>query len=474
MIPNLQGIILAAGKSSRFNTGKTKLLELLCGKEVIFYPIEILKKCEIPITIVLGHHKETIQPAIEKHFDRTIQYVEQTKPYGTGHALWVTQHEWVATTILVINGDTPLITASLIQELYQTHKSKNAAVSFVTAHNTDPETGYGRVVTIDDQLQIIEAKHFKGDINQHCCINAGIYLFEKSFLKQYLQDIIPNNEHHEWYITDLIHIASKNKLVINTLKAPFDMVRGINTLQELWTAEQIKRSELIKHWMERGVRFIAPQNSIIDVSVSIGAGSLIGSGVHLYGNTTIGNECTIKEFSILNNVTIENNVLIKSHSVLENCIVKSHTKVGPFAHIHTNSIIEQQGTIGNFVELKATTFGTGSKAKHLSYLGDTMLGKKVNIGAGTVTCNHDGFTKHKTHILDGAYIGSNNTLVAPITIEENTFTGAGSTITKNVPANTLAIARAYQINKEGYALKLRLKKTATSIATLQDGSEQSV
>ena len=233
------------------------------------------------------------------------------------------------------------------------------------------------------------------------------------------------------------------------------MIRGINTLQELWTVEQIKRAELIKYWMEKGIRFAAAQNNHIDLNITIGAGTYIGASVQLYGNTKIGNNCIIEAFSILENSILEDGACVKSHSVIKNSTIKNKAIVGPFAHVHSNSMIEQNAQVGNFVDIKKSEIGSNSKIKHLSYIGDAQIGNDVNIGAGTITCNYNGLTKEKTVIQDCAYIGSNNSLIAPINIGKDAFTAAGSVITKNVPDHALAIARAHQINKEEYAKKLK-------------------
>lgn len=455
MIPHIQGIILAAGKSKRFNTNTTKLVQPICGQPMILYTTKLLRHLSIPTTMVVGHQKETVCSVVQSEHNNEITFIEQNEMRGTGHALWTTKDIWDADTILVINGDAPLITESIIHDLRETHAKANATISFVTAHHTDPESSYGRVVEINNKINIVEARHFKGNITEHCCINAGIYLFNRDFLEKYIEKIKPAHDTFEWYITDLIGIASAQELPITMTKVPFDNVRGINTLQELWTTEQIKRAELIKHWMQNGVRFSAAHHVVIDINVIINPGTYIGSGVHLFGKTIIGNGATIKEFCSLTNTILADRVQIEPHCVLNNVHIEEDAKIGPFAHLHNNSHIQRNATIGNFVEIKATVFGQSSKAKHLTYLGDAIIESSVNIGAGTITCNHDGIKKNKTYIKKNAYIGSNNTLIAPIVIGENAFTAAGSTITKEVPADSLAIARAYQVNKNNYAAKYK-------------------
>ncbi|HZW60921.1 MAG TPA: bifunctional UDP-N-acetylglucosamine diphosphorylase/glucosamine-1-phosphate N-acetyltransferase GlmU [Candidatus Babeliales bacterium] len=455
-LPNLQAILLAAGKSSRFQTGKTKLLEKICGQEMILYATRLLEQLSIPTSIVVGFQKEQVSHVVKEYHGDLISFVTQETQRGTGHALLCSKELWKHDNILIMNGDVPLIPQGTITELYFAHQAQNAAISFVIAHNADPSLGsYGRVVKEDNQIEIVEAKHFTGDPNKHCCINAGIYIINRKFLENSIAQIKPNESTAELYITDLVKMASMQGLPVVTVEAPFDRIRGINTLQELWIAEQIKRGELIKYWMDRGVHFSVAQNVHIDLDVTIGAGTKIGCGVHLLGKTEIGINCEVHEFSSLHTSTIGDNTIIFPHSIIKDTTIGCASKIGPFAHIHTQSHIGDHSVIGNFVEVKKSFIGNHTKAKHHAYLGDAHIGSNVNIGAGTIICNHNGATKNTTIINDGAYIGSNNTLVAPLTIGKQAFTAAGSVITDAVPAEALAIGRSRQVNKEGYAKKIK-------------------
>ncbi len=458
MSKNIQGIILSAGKSTRFNTGRTKLIEKICGLEIVAYAALLLKRMEIHTTMVVGYQKDSVISTVQKYVPE-MNFVLQENQYGTGHAIACTQEIWQEENILILNGDAPLITDDIIENLYNEHIKTNAVISFVTSHTNNIEKcSYGRVIQKPGSIEIIEAKEFTGNLTDYCCVNAGIYIVKQKFLREHLATIDQNNTKKEFYLTDLVKIASDNKYTVTTLAAPFDKIRGINMFKELWEVEQIKKSELINHWMSHGVHFIAPQNVLIDLTVTIGAGTKIGSGVHLLGDTKIGANCVVDSFSIIENSTIADNATIHSHSIVRDAHIGHHAQVGPFAHIRHNANIKDHAAIGNFVEVKNSTVGTHTKAKHLSYLGDAHIGSHVNIGAGTITCNYDGIQKNITVIEDGAYIGSNNSLIAPLTIEKNAFTAAGSVITENVPEDALAIARARQTNKEGYAKKLRAKK----------------
>jgi bifunctional UDP-N-acetylglucosamine pyrophosphorylase/glucosamine-1-phosphate N-acetyltransferase len=466
MITLVQAIILAAGKSTRFKTEKSKLLEPICGQPMVAYPIKLLQALSIPVTLVVGHKKEEIIETVTNALSANpasspVSYITQEKQEGTGHALLCTRENWKSEHILVINGDMPLITAEIIADLYKKHLETKAAMSFVTAHYSDAAvSAYGRVVQKGSSIEIIEAKNWVAENSSatssgefsadSCCINAGIYLISRDFLEKHVTSLEKNSVTKEFYLTDLVKIASQNGLTVSTLQAPFDRIRGINTLQELWATEQIQRADLIKYWMERGVRFSVPQNVHINLDVTIGAGTFIGCGVQLTGNTTIGSNCVINEFNSLNNVTLGNNVTINSHCIINDAVIHDSAQVGPFAHIRNNSTIHAHSVIGNFVEVKNSIIGEHTKAKHLTFLGDATIGNRVNIGAGTITCNYDGAKKHRTTIEDNTFIGSNNTLVAPIIIGKNSFTAAGSTITEHVPENTLAFGRARQVNKEGY------------------------
>lgn len=462
MLYNLHAIILAAGKATRFNTGNTKVIEKICGQPMILYPTRLLSSLNIDTTVVIGYQKKAVQKIITKTHAELIDFVVQEEQLGTGHALLCAQPHFKKDHILIMNADVPLINESLINNLYTKHIESQAAFSFVSAHHTDPQSRYGRVIKKDGIIEIVEAKHFNGDHNEHCCINAGIYIARKDFLDTYINTIQQTGK--EFYITDLVHIASQQGLPVAMMDAPFDVVRGVNNYEELWAVEQIQRAHLIKYWMQRGVRFFAAQTAHIDLNVTIGAGTFIGTGVHLLGETTIGKYCTIEAFSYITDSLIDDQATVKSHSLIEQSHIHEHALVGPFVHVGPKATIGEGSHIGNFVEIKKSTVGKGSKAKHLSYIGDATIGNNVNIGAGAITCNYNGIAKHHTKIDHDAFIGTNTSIIAPVTIGKNAFTAAGSTITENVPNDALAIARARQINKLGYAEKIRKKNSATTIS----------
>ena len=453
---NVEAVVLAAGKSSRFNTHQSKLVEKICGQEMVLYITKSLKNLSIPTTMVLGYQKEKIEELVNHHHGNNIKFVEQQNQRGTGHAIKVALPYLNREHILVLNGDIPLITEELISKLINQHINNKAEVSFVGAYNFDPTvTGYGTIIKDNDSIKIVEAKEYQQtqDINEPVLLNAGIYIFKRDFLEQGLSLLQESSVTGELYITDLIKIANEQNKHIEVIAAPFDIIRGVNTLQELWAVEQIKKSELIKSWMNRGVRFASGQNISLDLDVSIGCGTYIGTGVELLEGTTVGNNCRIESYSVIKRSTLEDNIHVESHSVIHQAHIKHGAQVGPFAHIHAQSIVSANSIVGNFVEVKRTTIGNSSSIKHLAYLGDSHIGNNVKIGAGTITCNYDGARKHRTIIEDDVLIGSNNSLVAPVTIGQGSYTAAGSTITADVPPFALAIARSRQINKADRALK---------------------
>ena len=359
-----QVIILAAGKSSRFNTGKSKLLEKICGQEMVIYLTKLLTDMHIPITAVVGFQQELIKDVINRNHPHAVTFVEQHEQLGTGHALLCSKSTWDADNILVINGDMPLITQDTINALIQQHHQKDAVVSFVIAHQTDPSVGaYGRLINNNGVVEIVEARDFTGDPQEHCYINAGIYLIKKTYLKHAITALKQNTNSREFYITDLIKQASLDQLPVETVLVSFDCVRGINTIEELWAAEQIKKSDLIRHWMDNGVRFYAAHNLHIEADVHIGAGTVIGCGVHLLRGTKIGKHCKINEMVSIYSSVIGDEVTVQPYTLITDTVIGDRVTVGPFAHIHHQTIVAHDATIGNFVEVKNSSIGAHAKAK---------------------------------------------------------------------------------------------------------------
>jgi bifunctional UDP-N-acetylglucosamine pyrophosphorylase/glucosamine-1-phosphate N-acetyltransferase len=452
MRTDIQAIILATSKTQSRKTN-IKLTEKICGQEIILYLTSVLDNIAIPMTVVIDSFNKDIKNLLKKHY--SLQFIDQVEELGTLSATNITRSLWHHPYILVMKADAPLITTALIENLYKKHVETNAAISFVAAHNSDPSHHtYSRVINQDNTIFIRKSAELCfEEIQEHCCLNGGIYLISRDFLIAHIDHVVKNHATQEFHLSDLVNLATTHGKTVSFVLAPFDQIRSASSYQELWAIEQIKRSELIRYWMEQGVRFSAAQTVHIDLDVEIGSGSFIGCSVHLLNGTRIGTNSIVNSFSIIEGAIIGDHVTVHPHSVVRYSTIGDHTQIGPFAHVQTETIIGNHCAIGNFVETKRTVIGNESKAKHLTYLGDTHIGNHVNIGAGTITCNYDGTSKHKTVIEDHVFIGSNNSLVAPVTIGTHSFTAAGSVITKDVPPQSLAIARARQVIKEGYTKK---------------------
>ena len=453
-----RAVVLAAGKSTRFKTKKNKLLFNICGRTMLMYPLKAIEDLNIPITLIVGHQYEQIKQEIDCVQIKNITFVKQEEQLGTGHAVLCARNTFSdAKNILILYGDTPLLTKEFISQIIDEHEKQNATITFLTAMMMDPRN-LGRVIKENNKYKIVETKDCTQEQLNISRINAGIYVVNSTWLNNNI-DLIPKSEvTGERYLTEIIQMACNQDKHVHAMPVAYDFVRGVNTLQELWEVEQIKRAESIRYWMENGVRFEMAQSIHLDVKVKIGPGSFIGTGVHLLGNVTIGEGTWVGAFTIIEDSTIGDNTVIHSHSVIQDSSIGNSSHVGPFARLRRNVKISDNVEVGNFVEIKQTTMAPKSTVKHISFLGNTDIGKSVNIGAGTVTCNFDGSKKYKTVIEDGAFIGSNNTLIAPLKIHKDAYTAGGSTITTDVPANNLAIGRGRQANKKDYVQKMFQRK----------------
>ena len=454
MTKSISAVVLAAGKSSRFKTESPKLLAKICGQKMILYPLQLLKKLSVATTVVVGYKSEEVTKSVRKAEFPKVDFVVQEQQLGTGHAVSCTKHLWDKDLVLIMNGDAPLITEELITDLIETHVKSKATASIASAF-VDGSNSYGRVISKDGKIKIVEAKDCTTEEIKEPKINAGIYLFSKDFLKSNVEKLEQNNAAQELYLTDLVSMASDQGFHVNVVSASYDVVRGVNNLEELWAVEQIKRSELMRHWMQQGVRFGLAQNIHIDMGVKIGTGTFIGNGAILIGKIKIGKKCRIHANTIVENSTIGDETVIHANTIVKSSVVGKKCSVGPFAHVQQNSILEDGSKIGNFVEIKKSIIGKKSKVNHLSYVGDSEIGKSVNIGAGTITCNYDGVKKSKTKIKDNVFIGSNSSLVAPVTIDSESVVGAGSVITKNVKKKSLALTRSIQTEIMNYKRKAK-------------------
>lgn len=336
MVKNIQAVLLAAGSSRSSQTNTTKLAHKLCGQEMVLYPLSLLQELAIQTTVVVGHQKDLIEQLIYDRYKDAVSCVYQPEQNGTGHAVCCAQHALTAELILVMNADTPLVTKEIIETLINTHREREAVISFVVAHNADPSGySYGRLIQTNNDLRVVTSHNFSGDYHEHCLIDAGIYLVRKDFLLATLPQLTTCSTTSEVNVSELIALASAAKAPIALTHAPFDRIRSIDTLQDLWAAEHIKRSDLIRDWMSKGVRFTQPQTAHIDLGVTIGQDSVIGAGAHLLGTTSIGKHCIIREYTTLENTLINDNVTILPHSMISNTSIAADHIVGPFACLGT-------------------------------------------------------------------------------------------------------------------------------------------
>lgn len=405
------------------------------------------------IYAIIGHEAERVREAVAKI---EIKFVVQEPQRGTGHALMVAKDALSGyDQVVVLSGDAPLIQAETIANLRDFHAARGAAMTLLAAKLEDP-TGYGRVIrksAKSDEVQaIVEEKTASAAQKKINEINSGFYAFSVPALYRYIDQLKTDNPHTEFYLTDMAAILRKAKeRVLVTCAEDADEVLGGNTRADLADIDQLMRLAKCRQLMAEGVSVLYPQSCVIDSDVEIGSDTVIEPFVQLLGNTKIGQDCRIRSYSVIRNTTISDGVVVLPGCVIDEAEVKSGATVGPYARLRPGSEICEGAHVGNFVEVKKTRLGRGSKANHLSYLGDAQIGESVNIGAGTITCNYDGVRKHPTVIEDGVFVGSDSTLVAPVRVGKGAYVAAASCITDDVPADALALGRARQILKENWA-----------------------
>jgi bifunctional UDP-N-acetylglucosamine pyrophosphorylase/glucosamine-1-phosphate N-acetyltransferase len=452
-------IILAAGLGTRMKSGLAKALHPLAGRPLVQHVLDAASgTAPERIVVVLGHQAEKVREAIGRYAPETVLQQEQL---GTGHAVAQAKDAIAkaAGPVMVLCADTPLLTVRTLQSLIQLHAKTNAAVTVLTTRTEDP-FGYGRVVRgKSGVMKIVEEKDATAVQRKISEVNAGIYCFEKGFLLQALDGIDRNNAQQEYYLPDTITLARKRKRRVSALLCEdSDEVLGVNSRKDLSAAEAVLRSRVNTAWMLAGVTMIDPASTFIGSEVMLGRDAVLYGNVRLEGKTLVGEGCTIFPGCRITNSTLENGVTIKDCCVIEESRIASNASVGPFAHLRPGSVISERAKVGNFVEIKKSVIGEGSKANHLSYIGDATVGKDVNIGAGVITCNYDGFKKYQTIIEDNVFVGSDAQLVAPVRIGKGALIAAGATITKDVPADALAVSRVPQVIREGFPSKRRKLK----------------
>ena len=440
-------IVLAAGKGTRMKSDKCKVMHEVLHKPMIGHIVESLRKANVDrIVVVVGHGAESVK----EYLKDSVEYALQEPQLGTGHAAMQAEmlKEEKGDTIILC-GDGPCIQSETILKVFEANKDH--ACSVVTAVLEDGAR-YGRIVRNEKNLveKIVEAKDCSSEELEIKEINTGIFCFKNELLFEGLKEIKNNNAQNEYYLTDLVEIFNKKGLSVNAMVVDdVDETMGVNDRVDLAKAQKWLKQHVNKKHMMNGVTLIDPDNTYIDTEVSIGVDSVIYPNVHLEGNTVIGNNVTIFPNSYLRNAVIEDGAVIDSSKVVESKVGANST-VGPMSHLRNNTVVASNCRIGNFVEFKNTNFGEGSKCAHLTYVGDSDVGKGVNFGCGVVTVNYDGKNKFRTTIKDGAFIGSNCNLIAPVTIGENALLAAGSTITSSLEDGDMGIARSRQSIKKGY------------------------
>jgi bifunctional UDP-N-acetylglucosamine pyrophosphorylase / glucosamine-1-phosphate N-acetyltransferase len=453
--PSLAIVIMAAGKGTRLKSKRAKVLHAIAGKPLLGHVIAAAQHVAHAkdIYVVIGHQAEEVRRAVEA---TGVNFVLQAEQRGTGHAIMCAREQVQGyDNILVLSGDVPLIRPETITRLRDFHFARKAAMTILTAEPVDP-TGYGRMVRAgkgsDRVKAIVEQKALSKTQQKIGEINTGIYSFATKPLFSNIDRLKTDNPHQEFYLTDMAALLVN---VVAVKAADADEVLGANTLAELAHLDAALRLRKCQALMAEGVSIYRPDTCMIDPDVEIGADTVIEPFVQLLGNTRIGSDCRIRSFSVISDSTLADNVLVRPGCIIDQSKVASGALLGPYSHLRPASEIGENAHIGNFVETKKVRMGRGSKANHLTYLGDAEIGEGVNVGAGTITCNYDGVNKHLTVIEDGAFIGSDSTLVAPIRVGRGAYVAAGSSITQDVPEDALALGRAHQSVKEGWAKRRR-------------------
>jgi bifunctional UDP-N-acetylglucosamine pyrophosphorylase/glucosamine-1-phosphate N-acetyltransferase len=458
---DLHIVILAAGKGTRMKSALPKVAHPLAGLPIIEHVVRTARALDASTTtIVVGHGAEAVREALQGFPD--LRFVVQSPQLGTGHA--VLQAESVlqgkSGTVLLLYGDVPLLQANTLRQLLERHHDQHASATVLTAELPDPY-GYGRIVRDrSGQIErIVEERDASGDERNIREINSGIYALALAPLFDSLKRLATDNAQGEYYLTDLVAAYRRRSLTVETLCIDdATELRGVNTRADLADLSRHVLDRLRQGLMFGGATLEDPATTYVEADVTVGEDTTIAPGVLLTGRTSIGRGCRIGPGSRLTDATLGDNVTVLDHTVIVSSTVAAGAAVGPFAHIRPHSVIGERARVGNFVELKKTTLGPGSKANHLSYLGDATIGTNVNIGAGTITCNYDGVNKHQTTIEDNVFIGSDSQLIAPVTVGRDAYVAAGSSITHDVPAESLAVARSRQTNKPGWAAKRSAEK----------------
>lgn len=470
----LVAVVLAAGRSRRMRSRLSKVLHPVAGLALVHSPVATALNlgAQQVVVVVNPDNHDAVEKYLLKAFpSASVSLAIQDPPRGTGDAVCAGLQglsPQVAGRVLILAGDVPLVTAESLQDLVRLDTEITLAVG--TCRLSDP-TGYGRILRDDEgkASAIVEQKDLQGDaqaaINE---INTGLYCADYVELTAALKELQPNNAQGEYYLTDIVPSFAAGGGV-RTTEVSEDAILGVNDRKQLGEVEKILRTRIADNHRLAGASIA--DSAHIDANVTIGQDVTIQSGVHLRGTTSIGDGCTIDVGCVITNCQIADNTIVLPYTVASDSQVGESCRLGPFTHLRPNTILEEQVHLGNFVETKATRMCTGSKANHLAYLGNSEVGSKSNIGAGTIFCNYDGYSKHFTRIGSNVFVGSDSQLIAPITVGDGAFIATATCVTENVPANAVAIGRVHQVNKEGYASKLRARLQAAKLREGQQSEE---
>jgi bifunctional UDP-N-acetylglucosamine pyrophosphorylase/glucosamine-1-phosphate N-acetyltransferase len=453
----LAAVILAAGLGKRMRSDRPKVLHRVLGRPLVQFPVDLAASlgCD-PIVTVVGHGREQVESAIQQDNARKVAFALQAEQHGTGHAVAsaLPKLRGVRGPVLILSGDVPLLDKASVVRLQKAYKRAGGPVGFITFQPENPK-GYGRVIRKGKKAVAIredrDCNKTEKTIEE---VNSGIYLVDIKFLRRAIKTLNTDNSQGEFYLTDLVAMAATKNTVATVVVNPL-VVSGVNDRVDLARIETTLQQQTNEQLMRSGVTIHQPQTVRIDLSVKAGRDSEIEPGVQLLGRTELGRRCRIETGAVINNAVISDEVVIKAYSVIDDAVVHQGAQIGPMGRLRPGSDIGEGAKVGNFVEIKNTTLGPGSKASHLAYLGDGIIGERVNVGAGTIFCNYDGFQKHQTILEDDVFIGSDSQLVAPVTVGRGGYVASGSTITRDVPPDALAVARAKQENKKDMAAFLR-------------------
>ena len=452
---------MAAGKGTRLKSRRPKVLHEIGGKPLLMHVIAAARKmvAAADIFVVVGHEAERVEAAAGA---TGVRFVRQTEQLGTGHAIQCAR-EAIANydSFLVLSGDAPLIRPETLELIWQFHEAEKAAMTLLSAVPENP-FGYGRVFrrTADgaEVAAIVEQKLLRPDQLGRREINSGFYAFRTAPLLRHLGELKTNNPQGEYYLTDMAGILNNaGERVVAVAATDAQEILGANTIAELVSLDATLRMNNAARLMAQGVTIFRPETCVIDSEVEVGPDTVIEGNVQLLGKTRIGVDCFIRSGSVLESSHLADNVLVRQNCIVTEAVIGAHAKIGPFAHVRPGSEIGEEAHVGNFVETKKVRMGKGAKANHLTYLGDAEVGAGTNIGAGVITCNYDGVNKHTTTIGAGVFVGSDSTLVAPLTVGDGAYIGAGSCITHEVPVNALAVGRSRQIVREEWAIGKRAR-----------------